>query len=237
MLRRATRFLALTSASASAKRTITIDCYYSLSSPWMYLGGDRLNAILHRHADTCRLVLKPYDFQLIAPKTGGVPLRTRPEARKSYHALELERWSEFLGVPLNLQPKHYKPNVVAAPDPNWNKFAGWMVIAAQNDGVDDSTVRALSHALLRALWAEERDIADPAVRAAIADGVGLDGGKLVELETSPETAAAYAQYTAEAEAKGVFGAPTFVVDGERFWGQDRLQFLERKIEQLSSGEQ
>ena len=71
-------------------------------------------------------------------------------------------------------------------------------------------------------------------KAAIGDELGLDGGRLVELETAPETQAAYERFTAEAEAKGVFGAPTFVLDGERFWGQDRLSFVERKLERMAA---
>ena len=205
----------------------TLECYYSLSSPWMYLGGPQLQDIVRRHG--CVLLLKPFDFQEVAPRTGGVPLRTRPEPRKSYHALELARWREHLGVPLNLEPAHYKPNfsAVAPVDPNWNKYAGWMVIAAQLRGDDPWP---LSHALLRALWAEERDITDPAVRVAVADAQGYDGAALQALELAAETQAVYRANTAEALEKGVFGAPTIVLDGERFWGQDRFCFVDRALE-------
>ena len=133
---------------ADRPRRIPLECYYSLSSPWMYLGGPQLRDIVRRHG--CALVLKPFDFQEVAPQTGGVPLRTRPEPRRSYHALELKRWSDHLGVPLNPEPAHYKPNFAtpAAPvDPHWNKYGGWMVIAAQLRGED---ALPLSHALLRA---------------------------------------------------------------------------------------
>ena len=117
-------------------------------------------------------------------------------------------------------------------DPNWNKHAGWMVIAAQLEGHD---AFALSHALLRALWAEDRDITSADVRIAIADENGYDGARLHALETAAETQAAYAEYTKEAAEKGVFGAPTVVFpDGERFWGQDRLDFVARKIEKMQS---
>ena len=208
-----------------------LECYYSLSSPWMYLGGPALEDVRRRHR--VRLLLKPYDFQAVAPKSGGVPLKTRPEARKTYHASELERWSSYLGIPLNLQPKHYKPNFAtkeAPADPLWNKRAGWMVIAAQNRGED---AFALSHALLRALWAEDRDISDPEVRVAVANENGYDGAALLALETAPETQATYDQYTQEALAKGVFGSPTYVTsDGERFWGQDRLLFVDRKLDRM-----
>ncbi len=207
--------------------TIQLDCYYSLSSPWAYFAGPKLQDIVRRHR--LALVLKPYDFQAVVPKTGGVPIRTRPEPRRRYHDLELARWSDHLGMPMVIQPKHYPRH--AAADPNWNKYAGWMVIAAQRQGLDASV---LSHALLRALWAEERDTAQPDVRIAIADENGYDGAALHALEGDPATLAQYQAYTDEAERLGVFGAPTFVLQGELFWGQDRLDFVERALGRLRS---
>jgi len=200
---------------------LEIFCYYSLSSPWAYFGGPRLQDIVRRHA--ARLVLKPFDFQDIVPRTGGVPLRTRPEPRRSYHALELDRWRKHLAMPLQLQPRYYPADGKPA---GWNKPPGWMVIAAQERGLD---APRLSHALLRALWAEERNTADPSVRAAIADENGMPGAELVAAETSAPVQALYQAYGVEAERLGVFGAPTYVLNGERFWGQDRLEFLERAL--------
>ena len=202
-----------------------VSCYYSLSSPWAYFGGPKLYDIVRRHR--VKLLLKPYDFQAIAPRTGGVPLRTRPEPRRSYHALELDRWRKFLGMPLNLEPKHYPQDGLPA---GWNKPPGWMVIAAQERGLD---AQRLSHALLRALWAEERNTADAKVRAAIANENGLPGEELVAAETSAPVQALYRTYSEEAERLGVFGAPTCVLNGERFWGQDRLDFLDRALAQLT----
>lgn len=202
-----------------------LDCFYSLSSPWAYLGGPQLQDIVRRHG--VKLVLKPYDFQLVVPQTGGIPLKTRPEPRKSYHALELQRWSEHLGMPLNLEPAHYPKGV--ADDVNWNKTPGWMVIAAQLQGLD---AFPLSHALLRALWAEERKTSDAAVRIAIANEAGYDGAALHALEQSPEVQTQYRANSEEAVAMGVFGAPTFILNGERFWGQDRLPFVERALDKL-----
>ena len=200
---------------------ITLPCFYSLSSPWAYFAGPKLQDIVRRHQVT--LMLKPYDFQAIAAVTGSVPLRTRPEPRRSYHTLELARWRDYLGMPLVLTPKHY-PWVVT--DPDWNKRPGWMVIAAQAQGQD---AFRLSHALLRALWAEERNTADAEVRHAIADENGMDGAALVAAETSAEVQALYRRFTDEAAQNGVFGAPTFILKGERFWGQDRLDFLDRAL--------
>jgi 2-hydroxychromene-2-carboxylate isomerase len=201
-----------------------VSCYYSLSSPWAYFAGPKLQDIVRRHR--VKLVLKPFDFQEIVPRTGGVPLRTRPEPRRTYHALELDRWRRHLAMPLNLVPKHYPQDGKPA---GWNKPAGWMVIAAQERGLD---APRLSHALLRALWAEERNTADPAVRAAIADEHGLPGKELLADEESPRVQELYKNYSAEAERHGVFGAPTYVLAGERFWGQDRLDFLDRALDAM-----
>lgn len=201
---------------------IDVSCYYSLSSPWAYFAGPRMVDIARRHH--ARLILKPYDFQAVVTQTGGVPLRTRPPARRTYHALELDRWRTYLGMPLNLAPRHYPERVT---DPDWNKRPGWMVIAAQERGLDAAR---LSHALLRALWAEERDTAQPEVRIAVADENGLDGAALQAAETSASVQALYRQYSDEAVAQGIFGAPIFVLDGERFWGQDRLDFLDRALD-------
>ena len=201
---------------------VEVSCYYSLSSPWAYFAGPRLYDIIRRHR--ARLVLKPFDFQEIVPRTGGIPLRTRPEPRRTYHALELDRWRKHLGMPLNLVPKHYPQDGKPA---GWNKPPGWMVIAAQERGLD---AQRLSHALLRALWAEERDTADAAVRIAVADENGLPGKDLQKEETSPKVQGLYKAYSDEAERLGVFGAPTFVLNGERFWGQDRLEFLDRALD-------
>ena len=203
---------------------VELSCFYSLSSPWAYLGGPQLSQIVQRHQ--VRLVLKPYDFQDVAPRNGGVPLLTRPDARRSYHALELDRWRQHLGMPLNLQPKHYPKD---GKPPGWNKPAGWMVIAAQARGLD---APRLSHALLRALWVEERDTTNVDVRRAIADKNGLPGEELVAAERSAPVQKLYKAYSEEAERLGVFGAPTYVLEGERFWGQDRLLFLDRALEAM-----
>lgn len=193
----------------------SIECFYSLSSPWMYFAGPQIEAVVRRHK--AKLVLRPYDFLKVVPETGGIPLRTRPKPRQDYHAIELDRWRKYLGMPLNLKPRFY---------PTDNKPAGHMVIAAQARGLDAAL---LSHAILRALWAEEKEIADPAVRVAIAEENGFDGKALLAAETAPETVAEYATNTADALRRGVFGAPTFVWNGNIYWGQDRIHFLDRDL--------
>ena len=203
---------------------IEVSCFYSLSSPWAYFAGPKQQDIVRRHH--VRLILKPFDFQEVVPRTGGVPLRTRPGPRRTYHALELERWRDYLGMPLHLTPKYYPADGKPA---GWNKPPGWMVIAAQERGLD---AQRLSHALLRALWAEERDTSDRKVRIAVANENGLPGEELAAAEQSAPVQALYQTYSGEAERLGVFGAPTYLLAGERFWGQDRLDFLDRALDRL-----
>lgn len=202
----------------------TVECFYTLSSPWMYLGGPQLTDIIRRHGAT--LLLKPYDFRLVIKHTGGIPLRTRPEPRQDYHALELDRWSRHLGIPLNLKPKHYPPSD--------QRQAGRMVMAAQSRGLD---AMALSHAMLRALWLEDRDIADPRVRVAIAEEEGLPGEALHREEESSSIDAEWDRNNQDAVKRGVFGAPTYFCGDLWLWGQDRLFFLDKHLagEQIQSG--
>ena len=194
--------------------TTTVDCYYTLSSPWAYFAGPRLADIARRH--NAKIVLKPYDFQQVVPKTGGIPLLTRPEPRQRYHALELDRWRRYLNMPLNLKPRFYPPAD--------NKTPGHTVIAAQQMGTD---AMRLSHAILRAIWAEERNVALPQTRHQIAVENGLDGTALIALERSESVVSEYRRNTQEVEQLGIFGSPTYVLNGELFWGQDRLDFLDR----------
>lgn len=186
--------------------------FYSLSSPWAYLGGPRLHAIAAKHG----LAIEHRPITVLE-ENGGIKLRTRPDARQRYHALELDRWRTFLGMKLNLAPRFY---------PTDPKPAALMVIAARQLGSDPTQ---LSHALLRALWAEEADYADDATLARIADASGFDGNALLKTSRADAAEAEWQANRAEAIALGCFGTPNYVWQGEIFWGQDRLEFLDRAI--------
>lgn len=209
------------SHSTSGGRHLQVDCYYTLSSPWAYFAGPRIVEIARRHH--ARVLLKPYDFQDVVPRTGGIPLLTRPEPRQRYHAVELRRWADYLGMPLNLKPRFYPPVD--------NKSTGHTVIAAQQLGLDAAR---LSHAILRAIWVEERNVALPEARRQIADENGLPGETLVEMETADAVTGEYRRNTGEVETLGIFGSPTYVLNGELFWGQDRLDFLDRALGQAAA---
>ena len=131
--------------------------------------------------------------------------------------MELDRWRKRLNMPLVLRPKHYPTN---------NEYCARMVIAADKLGLD---ALALSHALLRALWSEEKDVMDANVRVAVADSLGLNGARLLELQDTPEIMAAWKASEKEASERGIFGTPTYIYNDTLYWGQDRLDFLDEAL--------
>ena len=194
-----------------------IEYFFAPHSPWTYLGHDHLCEIAARHE--AAIECKPVDLGLVFPVSGGVPLAKRAPQRQAYRLLELGRWSRHLGVPLNLQPRFFP---VPADD-----AARLIVITGRVLG-PEAAVR-ISGALLRAVWAEERNIGDEATLAAIATECGFDGAALMAQRA--EAQAEYERYTQEAIDCGVFGSPWYRYRGENFWGQDRLDFLERALEE------
>lgn len=194
---------------------INIDYFISHGSPWTYLGSARFHEIARQAGAT--ITYRPVAFHRIFAVSGGLPLGKRAPQRQRYRMSELARWRDHLGVPLTLEPKYF---------PAADQAGSQMVIAADQQGLDAGR---LSNAILRAIWAEERNIADDDTLAAIADEQGLDGAALLAASKAPEIAATYDAYTQEAIDRHVFGAPTYIFNGELFWGQDRLDFLERAL--------
>jgi 2-hydroxychromene-2-carboxylate isomerase len=193
----------------------TIDYYDSMSSPWTYLGHQRFLALARRFA--LAVHHKPMDLLKVWSVSGGLPLKQRAQQRQTYRHQELRRWRELLGVPCNLEPAYH---------PVADRRACYLAIAAMQQGLD---WEKLSYALLRAVWVEERNVADHATLAAIADECGMDGKALLAGTESPAVHAEYQANTDEAMSLGVFGAPTYVFDGELFWGQDRIDMLEWRL--------
>lgn len=193
----------------------TVDVYYALSSPWTYLGWQRFRAMAAKAG--AKVSWWPVDYGKIFPQSGGLPLPQRAPQRQAYRLMELKRWRDFLGVPITIQPKFF---------PVQDGLAAHMAIALRRQGGD---IAEFSWRVLRAVWAEERNIADPATLVAIADGMGLDGNALLAAADSAEVKAERERDNDAAIKRQVFGAPTFVIDDELFWGQDRLDFVERKL--------
>jgi 2-hydroxychromene-2-carboxylate isomerase len=190
-------------------RTVTV--YYALQSPWTYLGWARFRDLAGRTGAEVRY--RPIQMAPVFAASGGLPLAKRPKQRQAYRLMELERWRRRLNLPLNLHPKHFPVDEATA--------AG-MVIAHGQRGGD---VGRLSQAMMTAVWAGERDLADRPTLLAIAAEQDLDGDALLEASVSEAVQEEYTANTEAAIAAGVFGVPSFLVGEELFWGQDRLDFV------------
>lgn len=199
----------------------TVDYYLSLNSPWTFLGSALFAEIARRNHVTVNV--KPAKFGPIFDQTGGLPLPKRSPERRAYRMMELKRWREVRGIPLTLVPKYSPCDDTAATR---------LVIEARLRGED---ALKLSLELGRAVWEREETLADAAVVSSAVERAGLDAAALRTGEPSDaELDALHEQYTQEALAAGVFGAPSFVLpSGEIFWGQDRLELLERALKQLA----
>jgi 2-hydroxychromene-2-carboxylate isomerase len=196
---------------------ISIAYYLSLNSPWTYMGSGPFAEIARRYGAT--VDVKPCKFGPIFEQTGGLPLPKRSPQRRAYRLMELKRWREVRGIPLNVEPKYFPSDDLAAVR---------LVIAAKLQGKD---AHRLSLEFGRAIWEREESLADAAVMSAAAQRAGLDAAALrAGGPSDAELDALYEQYTQDALKAGVFGAPSYVVpSGEIFWGQDRLELLERAL--------
>ncbi|MCI5109608.1 MAG: 2-hydroxychromene-2-carboxylate isomerase [Marivita sp.] len=189
-----------------------IDYFFSTLSPYAYLAGTRMEEVAAKHGAT--ITYKPLDVVALFGRTGGTPPKERHPSRQELRAQELTRQSKKLGMALNLQPAFWPTN--GAP-------SSYAIIAAQNAGGGD--LGKLVHGFLRAVWAEDKDIAqDDVVRATLSDAgfdpALADSGLLSGAET-------YAANLEEAASRGVFGAPFYITDtDQRFWGQDRIEDLD-----------
>lgn len=192
-----------------------VDYYFSVASPWTYLGSRRFIEMARRHGATVKVM--PLDYTRVFASSGGVLYQNRAPQRQAYRQVELARWRQRLGIALNLEPKFY---------PVDRRPASRLIIAGVRRGLD---VLELSHAVLAAIWRDERNIADFATLAQIADAAGYPGRALTGDAEDPSIGEQYERDTDRAIAAQVFGAPTYIIDGELFWGQDRLDFVEEKL--------
>lgn len=189
-----------------------VDYYFSVASPWAFLGHAPFMEIATRHQMDVNF--KPVLLGPIFDQTGGLPLPRRHPVRQHYRLVEMQRWRDKRGVALNLRPAH------VPFDPS---LADRMAIAIVMAGKDPADY--LSHAL-SGIWQEEKNLGDPAVVAACADAAGLNGATLIQTAQATSTEAFYLLNRENAVAAEVFGSPSYVVDGEVFWGQDRLELLD-----------
>jgi len=192
-----------------------VTVYYALQSPWTYLGWARLRDLVA--ATNAAAYFRPIQSGPLFEASGTLPLARRPKQRQAYRLTELRRWRDHLGVPLNLHPKHF---------PVDESLAARIAIAHRQRGGD---IAVLSQAMMSAVWVEERDLADRATLLEIAREQGADGPALLEAAQDETVRSEYDANTRAAIEQGVFGVPTFVIGGELFWGQDRLDFVARAL--------
>jgi 2-hydroxychromene-2-carboxylate isomerase len=191
----------------------TIEYFIAPQSPYCYFGHARLAEIAKKHG--AQVQMKPMDLGgKVFPVSGGLPVAQRPAQRLSYRLVELKRWAEHLNIPFNIAPKYF---------PVSGDTAAKMMIAAPSE----TAAFSFAGAVLKAVWADELNIADDAVLVSLANQCGLDGAAM--LQSAPSMQAKYDSFSQQAIDAKVFGAPWFVLNGEPFWGQDRLDFLDRAL--------
>lgn len=196
-----------------------VEYFLSPQSPWAFLGHARLVEMASKYA--VQIEVKPIDLGKVFSVSGGVALSKRAPQRQAHRMLELQRWSEFLHIPLNPQPKFFPVSAEAASK----------LIIATRLALGANAALGLSGAIMRALWQEERNIADVDTLVSISLEAELDGKMLLKSSDTASVQAEYERYTDEAITAGAFGVPWYVIDGQGFWGQDRLDFVERVFAQ------
>ena len=191
---------------------LTIEYYLSVVSPWSYLGHRRLCDIAREHSAEIQYL--PIDSSILFAKTGGLALKDRSSQRKSYRMQELRRWRSRLELELNLEPQFF---------PTDAKLASCVIIGAIEKGYN---VTELVYELMRAVWVREEDVSETSV---VTGAIERSGGSVEDLLAAASHCAVpevIVKNSEQAISKGVFGVPSYVVDDEVFWGQDRLEFLD-----------
>jgi 2-hydroxychromene-2-carboxylate isomerase len=188
-----------------------VDYYFSFQSPWAYIGHQLFSEVVSTYG--LKVNHKPVLLVDLFSETGGLPLAKRHPVRQRYRLVELQRWRDKRGLQFHLQPSNW---------PFSARLADGIVIAAIEAGHDPE---AFLRRAFAAVWEDQLNLADPAVLTRLADDAGLPGKQLVERSGSDAISAAYEQNRQDALASDVFGSPGYVLDGEVFWGQDRIELL------------
>ena len=201
-----------------------IEYFYSAHSAFAYLGSQRFMDIAKAAGRT--IGHRPYDLRIGIPGVGSSDTRSRPPNHRAYYfGREIDRWAEYRDAPVMNGIPTYHHN-----DP---ALANGMLIAAQDQKLD---VDALAHRMLEAHWRDDADLANRLTLSAICNDVGIAADPLLQSAEGAAVAAIYKANTDEAIARSVFGSPTYFVDADMFYGQDRLELVERALKQPFKGE-
>ena len=199
---------------------LEIDYFMSHGSPWTFLGHHRLGVIVKKF--NVNLNMYPVNYGEIFPISGGLPVSKRPPQRQKLRLQELNRWSSFLNIKLNPEPKYF---------PSKSLLPSLIIISAQVQNLENYF--DLAHHIMSALWVKNIDIDDENVLSGILKDMSLDAKKIISFAKSNECKKIMGKYTELGIKKNVFGAPTFIIEDQIYWGQDRLDFVERHLINLS----
>ncbi len=196
----------------------TIEYFYSAHSAFAYIGSSKLMEICTTHG--CVLRHRPVALSPVVEAAGGLPFAKRSRSHVDYFfGREIERWAEWREVPIIDHRPTFHYNSLDLPN--------GMLIAAAEQGAD---IDMLADAVLTAHWRDDADLADPETLSAIAKEIGIDAKPLLDAAMSREIQRIHADNTGEAIERGVLGSPTYLTDGDMFYGQDRLEMLERALQ-------
>lgn len=193
----------------------TIDYYTTFISPFSYLGHPMLRAVADKHGAAVHA--KPVDLFAVFENSGALPVPRRPPVRQRYRLIELQRVADFRGMPINPRPKHFPV------DPS---LADHTVIALREAGHDPLSYM---ERIFAAVWVNEEDIEDEAVLSRYLEAEGFDAARTLAEARAPAAAAIRARNTEDAIAADAVGAPVYVLNGEPFWGQDRVEHLDHAL--------
>ena len=198
---------------------IQINYFMSHGSPWTFLGHNRLGKIIKKF--NVKLNMYPVNYGKIFPISGGLPVSNRSPQRQKMRLQELKRWSDFLRVNLIPQPKFF---------PSKSILPSLIIIAAKikktNKDFD------LAQNIMNALWVQDLDIDDENILSKILQQTGLSSKEILSCTKSDECKNLFEEYTNLAIKENVFGAPTYILEDQIYWGQDRLDFVERHLSNL-----
>jgi len=193
----------------------TIEFYFSVISSYSYLSLPRVSEIVKE--TSASIILKPIDIMKVFAASNTTPPAKLSEARKAYRKTDLKRVARAHAMPINLRPAYW-------PAPQ--DLASGIIIAAQASNADSMP---LAYAILQAVWAKDKNIADESTLSSIAQSCGFDGSDLLAQAKNENVQSAFKENTIEASKKGIFGSPSFIVEGELYWGQDRLDYLKAAL--------
>ena len=188
----------------------------SHGSPWTFLGHKKVNEISKKN--NCELDIMPVNYGEIFPVSGGLPVHKRPLQRQKYRLQELKRWSEFLKIKLNPEPKHF---------PSRSLLPSKVIISVKI--LNFENVNDIAYAIMEGLWIKEMNIDDPKNLKKILTRFIKTADEVIDFSESKQVEKEMNEYTKEAINLAVFGAPTYIINDQIYWGQDRLDFLERHI--------